>query len=61
MKLFIKKQPYNPHKAFDDSSLSSAVPNISKERSIEIERLMKPLLENEIEKLKIFKNKLFSK
>lgn len=60
MKSFIKKQPYNPLKAFDDSSLSSAVTNISQERSLEIERLMKPMVEHEIEKLKIFKGKLFS-
>jgi hypothetical protein len=60
MKSFIKKQVYNPLKAFDDSSLLLKGPNISKERSFEIEQLMLPLIENEIEKLKKYKNELYS-
>ncbi len=60
MKSFIKKQPYNPQKAFDDSSFSSEVSNISMERSLEIERLMMPFFEKEFDKLKKLKSEIYS-
>ena len=55
----IKKQPYNPLKSFDDSSLPAGLP-ISKERSLEIEEKIMPTFLEEFEKFKKT-NSAFSK
>lgn len=61
MKLTIKNQPYDSSRAFDDSSLPSTEPAISKERSLEIENLIMPPLNEETEKLRQTEPHLFVK
>jgi hypothetical protein len=58
MKSIIKKQPFNPSMAFDDSSLSQG-PAISAKRSQEIEDLLLPQLMAEFEKLRTQKQSPF--
>jgi hypothetical protein len=47
-----KKRTYNPASAFDDRSLPKNKVSVSVERSEEIDAFMRPVLEEEIAKLK---------
>lgn len=52
MKSTTKKFQFNPEKGFDDSELNNTGKQISRERSLEIEKLMQPKLDEMFQKLK---------
>ncbi len=54
-----RKRTYNPASAFDDRSLPKEKVSISVERSAEIDAFMRPILDEEIAKLKQEKPELF--
>ncbi len=52
LKLNTEKFRFDPSKGFDDSELNNTGKQISRERSLEIEKLVKPELEKAFQKLK---------
>jgi hypothetical protein len=57
----IKFHPFDSEKAFQDNDIQSGGSSMSKDRSLEIDKLMKPLIKDELEKLRVSKPHLFVK